>query len=93
MNALMDNLKKKKIKLTQTSSGKNLFILLYYISGMKVKADRDESSPYAAMMAAQDVAARLKELGVTAIHIKLRASGGTKSKTPIIILYLFFIIK
>jgi small subunit ribosomal protein S14e len=25
---------------------------------MKVKADRDESSPYAAMMAAQDVAAR-----------------------------------
>ena len=26
--------------------------------GMKVKADRDESSPYAAMLAAQDVAAR-----------------------------------
>ncbi|CAK0806060.1 unnamed protein product [Prorocentrum cordatum] len=29
--------------------------------GMKVKADRDESSPYAAMLAAQDVAARCKE--------------------------------
>ena len=27
--------------------------------GMKVKADREESSPYAAMMAAQDVYARL----------------------------------
>lgn len=27
---------------------------------MKVKADRDESSPYAAMLAAQDVAARCK---------------------------------
>merc|ERR1711977_661078 len=26
--------------------------------GMKVKADRDESSPYAAMLAAQDVAVR-----------------------------------
>ncbi|RRR21573.1 30S ribosomal protein S11, partial [Enterobacter hormaechei] len=26
--------------------------------GMKVKADRDESSPYAAMLAAQDVAQR-----------------------------------
>lgn len=26
--------------------------------GMKVKADRDEASPYAAMLAAQDVAAR-----------------------------------
>jgi len=50
--------------------------------GMKVKADRDESSPYAAMMAAQDVAARCKELGVTALHIKLRATGGTRTKTP-----------
>lgn len=28
--------------------------------GMKVKADRDEASPYAAMTAAQDVAERLK---------------------------------
>lgn len=28
--------------------------------GMKVKADRDESSPYAAMLAAQDVAERCK---------------------------------
>ncbi len=27
---------------------------------MKVKADRDESSPYAAMLAAQDVAVRCK---------------------------------
>jgi small subunit ribosomal protein S14e len=50
--------------------------------GMKVKADRDESSPYAAMMAAQDVVARCKELGVTALHIRLRATGGTLSKTP-----------
>merc|ERR1711972_1019805 len=50
--------------------------------GMKVKADRDESSPYAAMMAAQDVVARLKELDITAVHIKLRATGGTKTKTP-----------
>merc|ERR1712173_193572 len=33
--------------------------------GMKVKADRDENSPYAAMQAARDVAARCKELGVT----------------------------
>jgi small subunit ribosomal protein S14e len=50
--------------------------------GMKVKADRDESSPYAAMLAAQDVAARCKELGVTALHIKLRATGGNGTKTP-----------
>ena len=46
--------------------------------GMKVKADRDEASPYAAMLAAQDVAARCKEIGITALHIKLRAVGGTR---------------
>ncbi|RWR76361.1 40S ribosomal protein S14-3 [Cinnamomum micranthum f. kanehirae] len=42
----------------------------------------DESSPYAAMLAAQDVAQRCKELGITALHIKLRATGGNKTKTP-----------
>ena len=35
--------------------------------GMKVKADRDEASPYAAMLAAQDVAEKLKTLGITGI--------------------------
>uniref|UniRef100_A0A7S3PRM1 40S ribosomal protein S14 n=1 Tax=Aplanochytrium stocchinoi TaxID=215587 RepID=A0A7S3PRM1_9STRA len=56
--------------------------LVRVTGGMKVKADRDEASPYAAMLAAQDVAARCKELGVTALHIKLRATGGNKTKTP-----------
>jgi len=50
--------------------------------GMKVKADRDESSPYAAMLAAQDVATRCKEIGITALHIKIRATGGVGTKTP-----------
>mmetsp|Transcript_114939 Transcript_114939/g.319676 ORF Transcript_114939/g.319676 Transcript_114939/m.319676 type:complete len:151 (-) Transcript_114939:76-528(-) len=50
--------------------------------GMKVKADRDESSPYAAMLAAQDVAARCKELGIGALHVKLRATGGVSTRTP-----------
>lgn len=49
--------------------------------GMKVKADRDESSPYAAMLAAQDVAERCKQLGITALHIKLRATGGNRQVT------------
>ena len=48
--------------------------------GMKVKADRDESSPYAAMLAAQDVAARCKELGINALHIKIRATGGKSAR-------------
>jgi small subunit ribosomal protein S14e len=72
--------------------------------GMKVKADRDESSPYAAMTAAQDVVAefvssssaqscatfldfpssliRLQRKNITALHIKIRGVGGTRSKTP-----------
>jgi small subunit ribosomal protein S14e len=50
--------------------------------GMKVKADRDEASPYASMLAAQDAAQRVKDLGVTAVHVKIRATGGNRSKTP-----------
>lgn len=53
-----------------------------FLGGMKVKADRDESSPYAAMLAAQDVATRCREVGITALHVKLRATGGTGTKTP-----------
>eukprot|EP00745_Piridium_sociabile_P000914 TRINITY_DN105775_c0_g1_i1.p1 TRINITY_DN105775_c0_g1~~TRINITY_DN105775_c0_g1_i1.p1 ORF type:complete len:151 (-),score=20.84 TRINITY_DN105775_c0_g1_i1:173-625(-) len=61
-------------------SGKETLVRV--TGGMKVKADRDESSPYAAMMAAQDVVVRCKELGITAVHVKLRATGGTRTKTP-----------
>lgn len=50
--------------------------------GMKVKADREESSPYAAMMAAADVHTRLKALGVNALHIKVRGRGGIDTRTP-----------
>ena len=88
--------------------------------GMKVKADRDEASPYAAMLAAQDVAERCKVLGsftvsvnhtttivilycdiyfelryskythsvyssssgINALHIRLRATGGVRTRTP-----------
>jgi len=50
--------------------------------GMKVKSDRDESSPYAAMLAAKDVALRCEVVGITALHIRLRATGGNRTKTP-----------
>ena len=56
--------------------------LVRITGGMKVKADRDESSPYAAMLAAQDVAVKCLQLGVTALHIKVRGTGGNKSKSP-----------
>ncbi|XP_068949989.1 small ribosomal subunit protein uS11-like [Petaurus breviceps papuanus] len=50
--------------------------------GMKVKDVRDESSAYADMLTSQDVAQRCKELGITALHIKLLATGGKRTKTP-----------
>jgi ribosomal protein S11 len=42
--------------------------------GMKVKADRDESSPYAAMLAAQDVAAKCKVHDCTSSGVNVGAN-------------------
>ena len=53
-----------------------------FTGGMQVKADRDESSAYAAQLASHQVAAKCKECGITALHIKLRATGGVGTKTP-----------
>lgn len=50
--------------------------------GMFVKADRLESSPYAAMRAASAAASTAKEKGITALHIKVRAPGGSGARTP-----------
>merc|ERR1712110_822257 len=50
--------------------------------GMEVKADREESSPYAAMLAAVDIVKDLQVVGINAIHIKLRGRGGVEAKTP-----------
>ena len=50
--------------------------------GMFVKADRMESSPYAAMRAAMAAATIAKDKGITAIHIKVRAPGGSGARTP-----------
>jgi small subunit ribosomal protein S14e len=64
------------LRLTSSAISSGRETICRVTGGMKVKADRDESSPYAAMLAAQDVAARCKELGITALHIKIRATGG-----------------
>lgn len=50
--------------------------------GRHVKADRFEASPYAAMKSAVAAAASAKAKGITAVHIKVRAVGGTGSRTP-----------
>ncbi|MCW3980201.1 MAG: 30S ribosomal protein S11 [Candidatus Bathyarchaeota archaeon] len=50
--------------------------------GMFVKADRLESSPYAAMRAAGAAAHAAREKGITALHIQVRAPGGSGARTP-----------
>ena len=44
--------------------------------GMMVKADRMESSPTAAMMAAKKAGEIALEKGLTGLHVKIRAPGG-----------------
>ena len=50
--------------------------------GRHVKADRFESSPYAAMKSATAAAEVARTKGITAVHIKVRAVGGTGPRTP-----------
>ncbi|MFH0861218.1 MAG: 30S ribosomal protein S11 [Candidatus Altiarchaeota archaeon] len=44
--------------------------------GQIVKSDREESSPYAAMQAASQIAEDLKDKGIIGIDILVRAPGG-----------------
>ena len=53
-----------------------------FSGGMIVRADRDQSSPYAAMQAAAKAAALAMERGINGIHIRVRAPGGHGPKTP-----------
>ena len=49
--------------------------------GQVVKADRMESSPTAAMMAAKRAAEIAMAKGITGIHVKIRAPGGHNGPT------------
>ncbi|MFO7992129.1 MAG: 30S ribosomal protein S11 [Thermoplasmata archaeon] len=50
--------------------------------GMVVRQDKDQASPYAAMEAARKAIDEAKEKGITNIHVKVRAPGGSKSHSP-----------
>jgi small subunit ribosomal protein S11 len=49
--------------------------------GMVAKADRDESSPYTAMLMAQQLADKLKEREIRGLRVKVKAASGRKSRT------------
>ncbi len=48
--------------------------------GQVVKADHLESSPNAAMMAAKKAAAEAMNAGINAVHIRVRATGGSGNR-------------
>ncbi|MBN1324421.1 MAG: 30S ribosomal protein S11 [Methanotrichaceae archaeon] len=50
--------------------------------GMVVKAARDESSPYTAMQMAMQVAEQAKSKGIVGVHVKVRAPGGNRQRSP-----------
>jgi small subunit ribosomal protein S11 len=74
------------------ASHNNTIILLTDITGAEtiakcsggevVKAQHKEGSPYAAMKAAEIVAEKAKERGISNIIVKVRAPGGNKSNSP-----------
>lgn len=53
-----------------------------YSAGMMTDKDREGGSPFPAMLAAKKAAEAAVAKGLTGIHIKVRAWGGTKSKSP-----------
>ena len=50
--------------------------------GVVMDTDCKQASPHAAMAAAQRAAEEAIAKGITGVHIKIRAPGGTKSKQP-----------
>jgi len=53
-----------------------------YSGGMITDKDREEGMPFAAMQAARKAAEDALEKEIVGVHIKVRAQGGTKSKSP-----------
>ena len=49
--------------------------------GMVAKADRDESSPYTAMLMATQLVERLREREIRGVHVKVKAATGRRSRT------------
>ena len=50
--------------------------------GVVVRAQRDQATTYAAMLAAQQIATRLKELSIDAVHIRMKGQGGSLRRGP-----------
>ncbi|MDP6857333.1 MAG: 30S ribosomal protein S11 [Candidatus Nitrosopelagicus sp.] len=67
------------IHITDLTGGETVSISS---GGCHVNADRYESSPFAAMKAANVVSESARTKGFTALHIRVRAVGGVGSRVP-----------
>jgi len=67
------------IHLTDLTGGETIAISS---GGIHVNADRYESSPFAAMKAANAVVESARNKGITGFHIRVRAVGGVGSRVP-----------
>ena len=67
------------IHITDLTGGETIAISS---AGHHVNADRYESSPFAAMKAANVVVESAKTKGFTGLHIRVRAVGGVGSRVP-----------
>ncbi len=56
--------------------------LARYSAGMMTDKARDGGEPFPAMLAARKAAEESLEKGITGVHIKVRAPGGIKARTP-----------
>ncbi|MDY6774914.1 30S ribosomal protein S11 [Halorutilales archaeon Cl-col2-1] len=50
--------------------------------GSVVKQSRNESTPYAAMQMAEEVANAAQEKGIEGVHVRIRAPGGNMNTNP-----------
>lgn len=50
--------------------------------GTVVKQDRNESTPYAAMQMAEEVAEAAQDRGIAGVHVRIRAPGGNMNTNP-----------
>ena len=73
---------------------RSVLLLCFMVTGgMKVKADRDESSPYAAMLAAQDVSQRCKVVDSFYILLLLLFENLLSIRNVSIVAWISFFIK
>ena len=67
------------VHITDISGGETLAIAS---GGMATDRDMMKGKPFTAMKISQKVVDKAKQFGITALHIKVRAPGGIKSRIP-----------